>query len=92
MRPKIFVQENEKSLTWGEIYPDLEKTALNIQKWKDMPGSKVYEKRLYDIVLDNSEATLTPKEKVYNFLLIFNLQIFLEISHWFIIFWLRVNK
>lgn len=51
--PKNF-QSKVNNVTWINIYPDLKKAAFDMKKWKDMPGVKVYDKRMYVCILLNA--------------------------------------
>ncbi|KAL3123171.1 hypothetical protein niasHT_010341 [Heterodera trifolii] len=48
---------------WPNIYGRLKRLAKEMERRKRVPGSKVFEKRMYDIVLDRAEASMSPEEK-----------------------------
>lgn len=66
MASKQFNQNNEthEQLKWAELYPRLLKLKQINDKRKSSPGSKVYQLRMYDLVLNNKRLTMNAKQKV----------------------------
>ncbi|KAE9552786.1 hypothetical protein FO519_004003 [Halicephalobus sp. NKZ332] len=55
--------ETLKSRTWEKTYERLARVRKASDDQKRVPGAKVYEHRMYDIVLDREQPTLSPSER-----------------------------
>ncbi|KAH7693962.1 hypothetical protein AAVH_38998, partial [Aphelenchoides avenae] len=59
----IAEQKQERDSTWWKTYEKLEEVSKIMDKQKKVPGAKIFERRMYDIVLDRDEPSMTPKER-----------------------------
>uniref|UniRef100_A0A914H1X3 Uncharacterized protein n=1 Tax=Globodera rostochiensis TaxID=31243 RepID=A0A914H1X3_GLORO len=48
---------------WQNVYGRLRRVVGEIERRKKFPGSKVFEKRMYDIVLDREEPSMSPEDR-----------------------------
>uniref|UniRef100_A0A183BY36 DNA-directed RNA polymerase n=1 Tax=Globodera pallida TaxID=36090 RepID=A0A183BY36_GLOPA len=53
-------QTNER---WQNVYGRLRRVVGEIERRNKFPGSKVFEKRMYDIVLDREEPSMSPEDR-----------------------------
>uniref|UniRef100_A0A915MJR5 Uncharacterized protein n=1 Tax=Meloidogyne javanica TaxID=6303 RepID=A0A915MJR5_MELJA len=50
-------------IKWAKTYKTLQRLSEQIERGKNFPGSNLYEKRMYDIVLDRKNPSLSPMER-----------------------------
>uniref|UniRef100_A0AC34FXB4 Uncharacterized protein n=1 Tax=Panagrolaimus sp. ES5 TaxID=591445 RepID=A0AC34FXB4_9BILA len=55
--------KGNEHLKWTKTYNRLMKVRKAIDEQKRVPGAKVYEHRMYDLVLEREEASLSPSER-----------------------------
>ncbi|KAL3096932.1 hypothetical protein niasHS_002648 [Heterodera schachtii] len=61
---KMMGERGEKAENkWAKVHGLLARLSEETERRKKFPGTKVFEKRMYDIVLDREEPSLSPKEK-----------------------------
>ncbi|KAL3107479.1 hypothetical protein niasHT_014196 [Heterodera trifolii] len=61
---KMLGEKGEKAENkWTKVHGLLARLSEETERRKKFPGTKVFEKRMYDIVLDREEPSLSPKEK-----------------------------
>uniref|UniRef100_A0A914YZX8 Uncharacterized protein n=1 Tax=Panagrolaimus superbus TaxID=310955 RepID=A0A914YZX8_9BILA len=56
-------EKGKEHLKWTKTYNRLMTVRKAIDEQKRVPGAKVYEHRMYDLVLDKEEPSLTPSER-----------------------------
>uniref|UniRef100_A0A914ZLP8 Uncharacterized protein n=1 Tax=Parascaris univalens TaxID=6257 RepID=A0A914ZLP8_PARUN len=64
IRSAIHGNETLKDGEWSKAYKRLLQFKKALEEKKKLPGAKVYERRLYDIVVDSKYPTISPKRKV----------------------------
>uniref|UniRef100_A0A0M3I7M4 Uncharacterized protein n=1 Tax=Ascaris lumbricoides TaxID=6252 RepID=A0A0M3I7M4_ASCLU len=64
IRSAIHGNETLKEGEWSEAYKRLLRFKKALEEKKKLPGARVYERRLYDIVVDSKYPTISPKRKV----------------------------
>ncbi|VDM42243.1 unnamed protein product [Toxocara canis] len=63
IRSALHGNETFKNGEWSKAYKRLLQFKNAIEEKKKHPGARVYERRLYDIVVDSKYPTLSPKRK-----------------------------
>ncbi|KAI1711462.1 moulting cycle domain-containing protein [Ditylenchus destructor] len=61
--PKRTGEKVQREKTWSRTYEALMRANEAMEERKKSPGSKVWERRMYDLVLDRDETSLSPKER-----------------------------
>ncbi|KAL3086376.1 hypothetical protein niasHT_033494 [Heterodera trifolii] len=56
-------EKSDNSPKWTQLYDALVKIKMANDQKRKMPGARVYEMRMYDLVLARNEPSLGPKEK-----------------------------
>uniref|UniRef100_A0AC35FQT0 Uncharacterized protein n=1 Tax=Panagrolaimus sp. PS1159 TaxID=55785 RepID=A0AC35FQT0_9BILA len=56
-------EKGNEHLKWTKTYNRLMKVRKAIDEQKRVPGAKVYEHRMYDLVLERDEPSLSPSER-----------------------------